>query len=160
MTKIVEEDLVFYASTNGLGGAVTATVIPKAELHNTFQVLDADTALIGATEYMCVYLKNTNVTNTLTDTAIYLTDNTPSLDTNAFIGLGSSGVGATEQTIADINTAPIGIAFTETLSDALQIGGIPPNSWFAIWLKRVNLPDTGAVQIDGFSMSVQGKTAG
>lgn len=160
MSKILESELVFYASANtgNLGGAITGTIIPKATLHNTFPKIDADKALTGYTSYMCVYLKNTNSITPLEEAAVFLTANTQNSSTNISYGIGSSGVSGTEQSIASDSISPLGVTFISNLSMPTQVGDVPPGEHFAIWLKLEVDPASPATAVDGFTLSVQGKT--
>lgn len=156
--KIEPTDLKFYSTVAGLGGAITATEVSNGQLHNIFGKVEAADALAGSTQYQCIYFKNEHSTLTLFEAVTYLTSNTPSEDTNLFIALGSSGVGGTEQSIVDINTAPAGVTFTDTLNDVLIAGDVPAGSYFPLWLQRVIDPATEAFASDGVAVTFQGKT--
>ena len=156
--QIVTDDLKFYKTTNGLGGPITGTEVVNGTVHNIFSKVEADEALAGSTSYQCVYLKNTHSTLTLLEAVAFLTSNTPSLSTTVAIGLGTSDVGGTEQTIPNSGSAPTGVTFTENLNEVLVKGDVPAGLHFALWLKRVVNPDTGAFLGDGVAISVQGKT--
>lgn len=156
--KIEITDLKFYKTVDGLGGAITPVEVPATELHNVFGKVEANEALLGSTKYQCIYFKNTHASLALLDTLFYQDRTTPSTDTNIFIGLGTSGVGGTEQAIADIDTAPLGVTFTAVQDESIDVGNVPATSHFAIWLKRVVEPNAEAYSYDGFSLLLQGKT--
>lgn len=160
MTAIVSTELKFYTTTDGLGGAITATEVINGDLHNTFDQVTAAEALSGVTQYYCIYTKNTNVVQTLQDAFIYLTSNTPSEDTEFAIGLGTSPVNGTEQTILSNTTAPADITFTVELDEdgVLVIGDMPTGTSKAIWLRRVVSANAVAYSNDGASLSFQGVT--
>lgn len=162
MSKILAEEIKVYESTNGLGGAITGTEVTSGDLHNIFDRVEPDGALLGETNYRCVYVKNTNGTNTLLEAVTYLTVNTPSTTSNLFIGIGSSGISGIEQAIADEDTAPVGITFTDLINEAgvLAVGDVPAGGHFPVWLQRVIDVDAEAYAVDGVSISIQGKTGG
>lgn len=155
---ITATDLRFYTTLNGLGGAITTTEINNGAVNNIFAKIGADQALAGETQYQCIYFKNTNTELTLKEALMWISTNTPNTTTNLFIGVGSSGVGGTEQTIANINTAPVGITFTDVIDNVIPLGDIPVNSYIPVWLQRVNDPNTQAYVGDGAQISYQGVT--
>ena len=54
------------------------------------------------------------------------------------IGVGTSAVNGTEQTVANESTAPAGVAFSEPASNGsgLALGDLPAGQHRAIWLRR------------------------
>lgn len=124
--------------------------------HNVFpQVSEAD-SLLGIVEYRCLYILNTNGTDTATDVKLWIPTNTPGGDIIE-IGLGSSGLNGTEQTIADGETAPTGVTFSSpsSLGAALSLGNIPAGQHYAFWQRRTVPQETrGTVISNGAVLAI------
>jgi hypothetical protein len=157
---IIQTEIKLYSTTNGLGGAITANEIVSADLHNVFNKVISDDALLGKTFYKCSYIKNTNVSITLEDAKAYILSNTPSGTTTMEIGLGTAAINSSEQLIADENTAPVGVTFTALtgVANAVAIGNLATNSYKAIWLKLVISASTAASNSDGATIEITGDT--
>jgi hypothetical protein len=138
-----------------LGGAKSSNDAPSALFDN----VSSGEAIAGSTEYRCVYVHNAHATLTLTAAKVWVLANTPSADTTVDIGLGSSAVNGTEQTVANETTAPTGVSFSAagTEGAALAIGDIPPGQHKAVWIRRTVNTNTTAVN-DTFSLRVKGDT--
>lgn len=161
-SEIKEYRSTFTASSvDSLGGAITATEIVDNTTHNIWDVVSSAESLAGDTEYRCIYVKNTNSSLTLQSAKVWIATNTPSTDTSVEIGLGTSAVGGTEQTVANENTAPSGVTFSTAAGEgnALSIGNIPNGSYKAIWIKRIVGAAAGAYNDDNYVLSYAGDTA-
>lgn len=155
---VTAAQIKLFKSTNSLGGAITATEIVSATLHNLFDIVNATESRDGDTEYRCFYIRNTNTVDTLKSAAIQIVSDTPSADTQIAIGLGTAAIGATEQTIADEGTTPLGVSFITNEGTPLTIGDIPPNSYKAVWVRRVVNAGTAAATSDAATLRVTGET--
>src|SRR5687768_11458567 len=164
---IVAADIKEYKSTfsaggiDSLGGAITATEITDNTTHNIWDVVSSTESNTGDTEYRCIYVKNTNATLTLESAKVWIATNTPSTDTSVEIGLGTSAVNGTEQTVANESTAPSGVTFSTAAGEgnALTIGNIPNGQHKAIWIKRIVGATAGAYNDDNYVLSYAGDTA-
>jgi len=151
-----------------LSGGVSNTN-PNLSLGGVRSTTDASTNLLddvssaeatsGDIEYRCVYVNNTHATLTLLGAKLWIQANTPSASTDAAIGLGTAGLNATEQTVADENTAPIGVTFSNPSSFAsgLTLGDIPATQHYSIWIRRTVTAGAPAAA-DSFTLRVQGDT--
>lgn len=138
-----------------LGGAKSST-----DASNYFDDVSSAEASAGDTEYRCIYVHNNHGSLTLIGAKIWIQANTPSGDTDVAIGLGSSAVNGTEQTIADESTAPTGgVTFSQptTFAGGLSIGDIPFGQHKAVWIRRV-VNAAAAAYADSFTLRVQGDT--
>jgi len=154
---ISPSDIVFYESTSGLGGAKTGSAITSAQLHNLFDVVTGAESTAGDIEYRCFYVENTNATDTLTTSGIYIQTNTPSTDTNVEIGLDPAGNGGTAVTIANESTSPAGVTFNEPGSGSpLSLGDLAPGEFYAVWVKRTVDSAAGAFNNDSVILRVTG----
>ena len=144
-----------------LGGAKSSTQITDATIGNLFDNVTGDESAAGDTEYRCLYVHNAHATLTWLSVVVWITSNTPSTDTTCDIGLGSSSVGGTEQTVADESTAPTSVTFSAPSSKgaALSIGDIAAGSHKAVWVRRVVTAGAAAYDSDGITIRAEGDTA-
>jgi hypothetical protein len=166
---IAASDIKYYLSGGAsnsdpnaaLGGAISSTQFVDATLNNLFDNVSGAESSAGDTEYRCIYVKNTHATLTLQSAKVYINTNTPSADSAAEIGLGSSAVNGTEQTVANESTAPSSVTFSSAAGsgNALSIGNIPAGQHKAIWCKRIISAGGVAYNSDSFIMRVEGDTA-
>jgi hypothetical protein len=164
---IVAADIKEYKSTfsNGgidsLGGAITATEITDNTTHNIWDLVSSVESSAGDTEYRCIYMKNTHGSLTLQSAKVWIQTQSPSTDTSIEIGLGTSAVNATEQTVANENTAPSGVTFGTAAGEgnALSIGNVPSGQHKAIWIKRIVGSSAAAYNDDSYVLSYAGDTA-
>jgi len=166
---IASSDIKYYLSGGSsnsdpnaaLGGAISSTQITDATVANLFDNVSSAETTTGDTEYRCLYVKNTHATLTLQSAKVYINTNTPSGDTSAEIGLGSSAVNGTEQTVANESTAPTSVTFSTAAGsgNALSIGNIPAGQHKAIWVKRIVNAGAAAYNADSVIIRVEGDTA-
>lgn len=164
---ITSSDIKEYKSTqtsggiDSLGGAITATEINDNTTHNLWDIVSSAESSAGDTEYRCVYVKNTHGSLTLQSAKVWIQTNTPSTDTAVEIGLGSSAVNGTEQTVANENTAPTSVTFGTANGEgnALSIGNIPSGQHKAVWIKRIVSANAAAYTDDSYVISYSGDTS-
>jgi hypothetical protein len=144
--------ITFFKTTNNLGGAATASSTDGSDLFDAFT--DTETS-DGAVVYACIVLE-TDVD--YSNARIFIDSETAHANVNWTLGLGSSAINATEQTISDENTTPNSITFTddEGISNALAIGDMSSGDKKAIWVKCTIT--AGALAKDSFTFAL--KTAG
>lgn len=144
-----------------LGGEISANAIVDASSHNLFDLVSGDEASAGDAEYRCFYIKNNHGTLSMLGAKVFVQSETPSLDSDELIGLGSSAIGGIEQTVADESTAPAGVVFTQSNleANALAIGDIPAGSHKAVWIRRDISAAASAVNNDASTIRVKFDTA-
>lgn len=144
-----------------LGGAISTTQIVAASLHNLFDIVSGDEASAGDVEYRCFYIKNAHGTLAMQNTEIWVQTETPSGDSDEEIGLGTSAINGTEQTVANEATAPSGVTFAQANGEgaSLSIGNIPAGQHKAIWIKRTITASAAAVNSDASVLRVKCETA-
>jgi hypothetical protein len=132
---ILTTDLKFKKTTSNLGGAITASVTNGSDIFDTFT---GDETAAGTTEYACIYLDNDSAL-TATTARMHIDSETAHAGVNFTIGLGSSAINGTEQTIVNKNTAPAGVTFIEAadLAAAITLGDLPAGNHKAVWIKAV-----------------------
>ena len=146
---------------SSLGGIISNTFIVTAQLHNLFDLVTSSESQTGDIEYRCIYILNSHATLDLFNSAVYIQFQTPSPDTSGRIGLGTSAINGTEQTIANENTTPSGITWESQTgtTNSLSIGDLPPGGHKALWLERTVVPGAAAYNSDMLSIQVVGDTA-
>lgn len=125
---------------------------------NLFDDVSSAESVAGRVEYRCVYIHNAHATESyLEPVKVWLSANTPSTTTTIEIGVGTAAINATEQTIANETTAPIGVTFSAPSSFAtgLAVAAIPAGQHRSIWVKRTVNAGTAATA-DSATLSVQG----
>jgi len=144
-----------------LGGIISSVELSGTPLHNLFDQVDGAEASAGDTEYRCIYVKNTHATLTAQNLKVWVNSESASADTDEEIGLGTSAISGTEQTVADEDTAPIGVTFAQANGSgaALVIGNLAPGEWKAIWIKRVVSVAAAAANDDGPTIRLGWDTA-
>lgn len=136
-----------------LGGAKSSTAVTGASL---FDSVGGAEAAAGDTEYRCIYVHNDSATQ-MANAVLWLTANTPSGSTDINIGLGTSAINGTEQTVGSENTAPTGVTFTISATKAagLALGTIPPGQHRAVWLRRIVVGGAPAAATDTANIRVE-----
>lgn len=144
-----------------LGGAKSSTAVTDNTTHNLWDVVSSAESSSGEDEYRCIYLHNAHGSLTLQNAKVWISTNTPSADTEIQIGLGTSAINGTEQTVANENTAPTSVTFSLAASEgaALSIGNIPFGQHKAIWIRRHINAGASAANDDSYVLSYAGDTA-
>jgi hypothetical protein len=150
------------------GGASNA--VPLASLGGVKSSVDAASTLFddvssaeaaaGDAEYRCVYVHNAHATLPLIGAVLWTPANTPSTATTIDVGVGTSAMNGTEQTVANEGAAPNGVTFSAAATQAagVALGDIPAGQSRAVWLRRTIDAGAGAVN-DTFTIRVTGDTA-
>ena len=121
-----------------------------------FDGVASEDAAAGDIEYRCVYIHNAHATLAMLAPKIWIEANTPSASTTVAIGLGTSAVNATEQTVANENAAPSGVSFSEPTNFAggVPLIDIPAGQSRAVWIKRT-VTAGATVAADSFTLRTQ-----
>lgn len=140
-----------------LGGSITTIEITTSTINNLFDDVSSSESLSGDTEYRCVYLKNANSLSTMLGTKVWIQTNTPNAGSSIEIGLGTSAVNGVEQVCENESTAPTGVIFSTAIdvSNALNVGDIPPAQHKAIWIKRIINANSSAYTNDSAVIRIQ-----
>jgi hypothetical protein len=138
-----------------LGGAKSSNQASSAIFDN----VSAAEAAAGDIEYRCVYVHNNHATLTLESAVLWIQTNTPSSGTAVDVGLGTSALNGTEQTVGDENTAPSGVTFSAAANKGagISLGNIPAGQHRAVWVRRTTTAGA-AVAADSFTLRTEGET--
>lgn len=137
-----------------LGGAKSTTVVPSA----LFDDVSGAESAAGDIEYRCFYVHNNHGTLALQNAKLFIQANTPG--DRLAVGVGTSAINGTEQTVADEQTAPSGVTFSQPadFASGISLGTIPAGQHKAVWVRRTVAPGTSASN-DTYNFRVQGDTA-
>lgn len=137
-----------------LGGAKSSEAVPLG----LFDTVSSAESEAGDIEYRCIYVHNNHGSLTLQDAVIWIDTNTTG--NRIAIGLGTSAVNATEQTVANEDTAPSGVTFSQPANKGagIALGNIPAGQHRAVWIRRTILAATSASN-DTYNLRVEGDTA-
>lgn len=143
-----------------LGGVISSNIVSITSLHNLFTAVTPGEALAGDVEYRCIYVRNTNVSLTMSSVMAWINSNTPNTQSTLDIGLGTSVISATEQTVSDASSAPGAVTFSAPTSKeaGLVIGDLVTDATKAIWLRRTISVAAVAYSGDQASLSIGGGT--
>ena len=142
-----------------LGGVKSSNAAPTS-IDGLFDAVSAAQAAAGSVEYRCIYLHNANAEDLMTALRAWINANTPLAGTTLAIGVGTSAVNGTEQTIANEATAPTGVTFSapDSAEAALAMGNIPAGQHRALWLRRTVTAGAGASANDSFTLGFDAET--
>lgn len=93
-----------------LGGAKSSNSVPAG----FFDDVSSAESAAGDTEYRCFYVHNSNASLTLQNAVVWIVSNTTG--NRLAIGVGSSAINGTEQTVANEDTAPTSVTFSQPSS--------------------------------------------
>ena len=143
-----------------LGGVMSAIAIAAATVENLFDnVIGAESA-VGDTEYRGFYIRNNHATLPWENVVMWISGETPSVDSLIDIALAGEGVDETMETIADESTAPSGESFTHPVTEGtgISLGDIAAGERFGVWVKRVISAVADAAIADAAVITFKGDT--
>lgn len=148
------------ASGNASLGGVKSSSVAPTTVDGLFDPVTAAQALAGLVEYRAIYLHNSNATLAMTNAVVFVSANTPLAGTTIDIGVGTSGINGTEQTIANEATAPTAVSFSapSTAVTGLALGSIPLGQHMAIWIRRTITAGAASSANDTFTLGYQCET--
>lgn len=159
---IVEANIKIMKTTNGLGGAITATEAASGVTGNIWDTFSGAETAAGGTFYACVYVDNTHGTLTATTVVARIASETDHAGVNISLGLGTSAVDGVEQTIANETTAPAGVTFVDTDTTTtgaatadgdIALPNLPAGQHQALWLRMTI--DAGTSAVTGYNGNVE-----
>lgn len=162
---IVNTDLVMRLSGGAgntdpnasLGGAISSTAVVDNTLNNLWDNTTGQESNDGDIEYRCIYIRDSHGTNQAITTVIWVDSNTTGTGDTIDIGLGTSAINGTEQTVADESTAPSGVTFSapSTYATGLSIGNVPAGQHKAVWIRRTVTAGQSAKDNNTYVLKVQ-----
>lgn len=139
-----------------MGGAKSSTSIVDNTIDNLFADSLGTESAAGSIKYRAIYVHNNHGTLTALNSRVYITTNTPSTDTVFDVAVGTAAINATEQTVADENTAPTGVTWgnNSTYATGYALGDIPAGQSKAIWFRRTLTAGAAAFDNDSVVFEV------
>ena len=120
--------------------------------NKTYDDVTKQESFSGMTDYRCFYAKNTHPSETAYGASLIIDTNTIGGDT-LYLGKDPAGIGGTPTTIANENTAPAGVTFSQPSEDIpLSIGSLAPGEFAAFWQKRVVTALTSIAELNDSSI--------
>lgn len=158
-----EGDDVASTPAESIGGFMSTTDLVDATLENLFPNISAAQAAAGVTLYRCVFVLNSNASDTWEEVKAWLVSQQAGGGTVA-IGLDPAGAVAGDantaqaEAPADEETAPDGVTFSNptTIDSALDLVELEAGEAYAIWLRLTVPPDVEALNLDNAIMRVRG----
>lgn len=145
-----------------LGGIRSTTTVSATAMNNLFDNVSAADATSGDTEYRCFYFRNEDAdADGLTNVKLWFYSNTPSPTTNVRMGLDQAGLNGTATTIANENTAPSNVVFSDTYTSkvlGLTLPDMYENDYIAIWFERIVDSATASATTDPVTIRIEGDT--
>lgn len=149
-----------------LGGIKSSNQIADATVQNLFANVSGAEAAAGSIKYRCFYIHNNHGSLTWQSVVEWILTQTPSTDTVVAIGLDPAGVGngsttGVATTIANEDTAPAGVTFSEPADkgSGLNIGNIASSNSQATWVRRTVTAGASAYDSDNAVFRHEGETA-
>ena len=140
-------------TTNGLGGAATATELSSTAMNNLFDDVTSAEASTGSVEYRALDVYNDQGAGVVS-VDIYMSAETSSSDTVIDLGIEASPVGSTTA-LADEGTAPSGVTFVHADSGShLSLPDISSAAYVRVFVRRTvsssatnTSADTGTLEV-------------
>lgn len=152
-------------TANGsLGDQISTTAWAGGVANDLFDDISGAENAASTVDYRCIFVHNSNASNTLENAVVYLSAETAGgatiavgADTTAASAIGSGSAQAL--TIANETTAPAGVSFSSPTTSAagVSLGNIPPGQCKAFWVRRT-AANTAALSSDGVTIAVTGDT--
>jgi hypothetical protein len=157
-------DLKFYQSTNGLGGAPDFTTEVDISANGFWDLISGEESLDGDVEFRCMYARNTSTTNDLISPSVEITQQSTDPDTTINIAILDS---VNETTVASANesTEPAGspvwygLNFNIPLNADLTFDAGGEGDFIAIWVRRTVTNVTNEPADDSSVISLKGQTS-
>ena len=143
-----------------LGGPPsTTTVVPTG----LFDKILGDEAAAGDISYRCIYIRNEDSdADGWISPVVWVSSNTPSVDTMMALGVDPAGKNATPSTLANEHTAPGGVSFSSPSSKgaglALPSGPYVQNDYVAVWVRRTVTAGAASAATDPATFRAEGDT--
>lgn len=128
-----------------LGGDTSSVLFTDNTLDKLFASVGPAEALAGSVKYRALTFKNTSA-QTAYGALVYISQETSSGDTTVAIAYDATGT----QSVANEDTAPIGLSFSTPLSlaTAIALGDIASNGTVRIWFRRTVTAAAAAAAAD------------
>jgi hypothetical protein len=146
-----------------LGGVMSSTAWAGGTLHDLFDPVTGDENAASDVEYRCIFVRNNNGSDTWGPNIKAWLSAVTAGGADIAIGLDPAGVGngattGVPTTVANENTAPAGVTFTNPTTKAgstLAPANVGPGAGFGLWIRR-SATNSSQQSGDGATLSVEG----
>ena len=153
------------AASTSLGDQISTTAWAGSVANDLFDDISGAENAASTVDYRCIFVHNSNASNTLENAVVYLSAETAGGASIAIAtdDIASSAIGSGSAQAAAIGaetTAPSGTsAFSSptTLGTGLSLGNIAAGSCKAFWIRRT-ASNSAALSNDGVTIAVAGDT--
>lgn len=153
------------AAATSLGDQISTSAWAGGAANDLFDDISGAENAASTVDYRCIFVHNSNASNTLQNAVIWLSAETAG---GASIAIATDNIAASAiasgstqaATIANETTAPTGVsAFSSptTQGAGLSLGNIPSGQCKAFWIRRT-AANTSALSNDGVTIAVAGDT--
>ena len=153
------------AASTSLGDQISTTAWAGSVANDLFDDISGAENAASTVDYRCIFVHNSNASNTLENAVVYLSAETAggasiavAVDGTAASAIASGSTQAA--TIADELAAPTGtggFSSPTTVGTGLSLGNIPAGQCKAFWVRRT-AANTAALSNDGVTIAVAGDT--
>lgn len=153
------------AASTSLGDQISTTQWTGGSANDLFDDISGAENAASTVDYRCIFVHNSNASNTLENAVVYLSAETAggasiaiAIDNTAASAIGSGSAQAA--TIATETTTPSGVgSFSSptTAGTGLSLGNIAAGSCRAFWVRRT-ASNSAALSNDGVTIAVTGDT--
>jgi len=152
------------AGTN-LGKYMSTTDLVDNTLNNLFPDVTGDENAASNVDYQCIFIYNSHGTLTWQNVMVWMSAEV-SGGAAAAIGIDTTAASANNNasaqglTIANKNTAPVGVSFSSptTKAGGLSLGSLAAGQVRAVWVRRTS-SNSAALNNDGVTISAEGDTS-
>ena len=154
---VQNSDSKLYLSDAGHGGALSSE---EVDGFNVFGSFSGSQTQSGETRYACLYVRNNSLTTTAQDVIAFLANVTSHQTVSTSIGLGTAVKNEAETELANNNTPPAGVTFTQVVgeSGAVDIGDLAVGQYKSIWLRMVVPAGTSAKNVYSSPVTISAST--
>lgn len=165
LTGTAGNSLAQASAAASIGKYISTTAWTGGTLHDLFDRVTGNQALVGDNSYRCIFIHNAHATLTYYTCVVWLSAEVTGgssisigVDTVAASAIGGSSAQAL--IVATNKTAPVGVSFTSPIikGDGIAVGDIPAGYCKAIWIKRTTAAETAAKTEDGCTLTISGDT--
>jgi len=153
------------AAGTSLGDQISTTAWAGSVANDLFDDISGAENAASTVDYRCIFVHNSNASNTLENAVVYLSAETAggasiaiAVDGTAASAIGSGSTQAA--TVANETTAPSGtggFSSPTTAGTGLSLGNIPSGQCKAFWIRRT-ASNSAALSNDGVTIAVAGDT--
>lgn len=151
-------------AATSLGDQISTTAWAGGSPNDLFDDISGAENAASTVDYRCIFVHNSNASNTLENAVVYLSAETAGgagiavgADTTAASAIASGSAQAL--TVANETTAPSGVSFSSptTAATGVALGNIPAGQCKAFWIRRT-AANSAALSSDGVTIAVAGDT--